>query len=654
MNTITKSLIAILSLAFAVSCNNCSEITYKEADNPLYIDPVYNGSTDPMVCYNPNTRTYFMYYTSRRSNVRGLNGIESVHGSPIGIAESKDGGATWNYIGDAIIDYHPDDNPTYWAPEIIWNEGIFHMYLTYVPGIFNDWSHPRDIVHLTSRDGISWHTESVLDLAVHKVIDACVAKLPDGTWRMWYNNEPDGKTIFYADSPDLYNWTDKGKVTSIVTNGEGPNVFTLNGKNYMIVDEWKGLSVFTTEDFDNWTKQDAAYLVDGQNGQDKGNHADVEVVNGHAYMFYFSGIKPKTDPETGKQIRQRGSAVYVTELLVNEEGNLYCDTTQPCMINLTCDKPAEEYSVPLSRVRCSDPFILTDKEAGCYYMYSTGGGGRVMSRCSKDLENWTAPFTVMEFPASHWAGSRAASWAAEVHEYQGKYYLFTTSHTREIMETLPGRGNIPHRAVQIYVADSPRGPFRDFTNNTPHTPWNWASLDGTLWVEDGVPYMVYCHEWLQAEDGTMEAVRLPDDLGLPTEEPVTLFKASEAPWSGEMLALGNKTNGMDIGGHVTDGPWLFKTKKGRLGMLWSSWYANAHETYAIGAAYSESGTLMGPWVQEDEPLFTENGGHGMLFETLDGKTKLCMHYVDPNDERPSRKPILLDVDLSGDRLKIKK
>ena len=336
-----KSL-AFLTVALAVLAVSCGPRATKQAeripaDFPLYIDPVYNGSTDPMVWYNPNTKTYYMYHTSRRSNVEGLGGIESVHGSPIGIAESRDGGASWTYLRDADIDYAPDPNPTYWAPEVIWHEGKFHMYLTYVPGIFDTWEHPRDIVHLTSTDGISWHTESVLDLAVRKVIDACVAQLPDGTWRLWYNNEPDGKTIFYADSPDLYHWTDKGKVLSIVTRGEGPNVFTLNGKIYMIVDEWKGLSVFTTEDYDNWTKQEGRYLVDGVDGQLRGNHADVEVVDGHAYMFYFSGIR-ETDPATGQPRRRRGSAVYVTELVQAEDGTLSCDTTQPCLINLCADK----------------------------------------------------------------------------------------------------------------------------------------------------------------------------------------------------------------------------------------------------------------------------------------------------------------------------
>ena len=99
-STISKIALFLLVIAGSYACGTKSvPVEYKQADRPLFIDPVYNGSTDPMVCYNPTTESYYMYYTSRRSNVDGLNGIESIHGSPIGIAESKDGGATWEYIG---------------------------------------------------------------------------------------------------------------------------------------------------------------------------------------------------------------------------------------------------------------------------------------------------------------------------------------------------------------------------------------------------------------------------------------------------------------------------------------------------------------------------------------------------------------------------
>lgn len=316
---------------------------------------------------------------------------------------------------------------------------------------------------------------------------------------------------------------------------------------------------------------------------------------------------------------------------------------------IVCSAQESIYTVPITSIRCSDPFIYPDATDSTYYMYSTGGGGRVMARASKDLVNWTEPFCVMEFPEGHWGGAGTSSWASEVHFYKGKYYLFTTSHNKaDIIQSIAGRCDIPHRATQIYVADSPRGPFRDFTDNKAHTPDNWAALDGTLWVENGIPYMIFCHEWLQTVDGTMDIVRLPQDLGVPEEKPHTLFKASDAPWSKEMLSVGNKTNGLDLGGHVTDGPWIFRTQTGRLGMLWSSWYG--HNQYAIGAAYSESGSVMGPWVQEKEPIFRNNGGHGMLFRTFDGDLKLCFHVVDDTDENPGRTPVVRDVDDSGDKL----
>lgn len=351
---------SILLLAIAVSTTlegqdlpktvSRDGIKYTLADRPLFIDPVLNGSTDPMVCYNYNTNRWYMYYTSRRSNVQGLRGTESVHGSPIGIAASSDGGATWTYIGNCSIDYHPDENPTYWAPEVIEYQGTYHMYLTYVPGIFDNWEHPRDIVHLTSKDGISWTTQSVLKLAVQKVIDACIIQMPNGTWRLWYNNETDNKAIYYAESPDLYNWTDKGKV-NLSTVGEGPNVIYWHGKYFMIVDEWKGLSVFSSDDAINWTKQEE-YLIAGIPVQEetavvttpavatdaqrparvrwvdgtRGNHADLELANNRAYMFYFSSIPAV--------MNMRGYAVYVQELIYNSNGTISVDPTAPCYINL--------------------------------------------------------------------------------------------------------------------------------------------------------------------------------------------------------------------------------------------------------------------------------------------------------------------------------
>ena len=49
-------------------------------------------------------------------------------------------------------------------------------------------------------------------------------------------------------------------------------------------------------------------------------------------------------------------------------------------------------------------------------------------------------------------------------------------------------------------------------------------------MEDGKPWMVYAHEWIQKIDGTMEAIPLTNDLTAAAGDPIYLFKASDAPW----------------------------------------------------------------------------------------------------------------------------
>jgi hypothetical protein len=97
-------------------------------------------------------------------------------------------------------------------------------------------------------------------------------------------------------------------------------------------------------------------------------------------------------------------------------------------------------------------------------------------------------------------------------------------------------------------------------------------------------------------------------------------------------------------GWVTDGPQMFRTKTGKLGMLWSSW---GEHRYAQGIAYSTSGSIKGPWVQEKEAFKGDNSGHGMLFTTFEGKLLFVIHHA---EETGSRKPQLYEVDNSGDKL----
>ncbi|HTH30635.1 MAG TPA: glycoside hydrolase family 43 protein [Lacibacter sp.] len=300
--------------------------------------------------------------------------------------------------------------------------------------------------------------------------------------------------------------------------------------------------------------------------------------------------------------------------------------------------PDVRKNVPLDSIVLSDPFILADTKTKLYYM--TGTGGALWK--SKDLKLWDGPYRVAKTDSTSWMGPSPMIWAAEIHAYQNKYYYFATFTNRNIkIDTVNGTA-IERRACHILVSDSPDGPYVPMKDEI-YLPANMPTLDGTLWIDkDGKPYMVYCYEWLQNLNGTIEKIELKPDLSGTIGKATLMFRASEAPWSREKDA-----NGKDKPNKVTDGPWLFETKKGRLGMIWTSWI---YDVYTQGIAYSTSGTLNGPWVQEKEPITPPNFGHGMLFRTFDGKLLMSVHSHKEVNGRYRRIPHLFEIDLTGDRL----
>ena len=86
-------------------------------------------------------------------------------------------------------------------------------------------------------------------------------------------------------------------------------------------------------------------------------------------------------------------------------------------------------------------------------------------------------------------------------------------------------------------------------------------------------------------------------------------------------------------------------------MIWTSWI---DDVYTQGVAYSESGTLDGPWVHEPKPITPPNFGHGMLFRALDGSWLMSVHSHKNVNGRYIRVPHLFEIDLSGDKLKVGK
>ena len=186
-------------------------------------------------------------------------------------------------------------------------------------------------------------------------------------------------------------------------------------------------------------------------------------------------------------------------------------------------------NVLLDSITLSDPFILADHKTKMYYM--TGTGGRLWK--SKDLKFWNGPYQVTQTDPQSWMGPKPMIWAAEIHQFKNKYYYFATFTNRAVKIDTVDENIIERRASHILVSDKPDGPYVPMKDPI-YLPANKPTLDGTFWVDkDKKPYMVYCYEWLQNRNGTMEKIELKPDLSGSIGESKLLFRASDSPWSRE-------------------------------------------------------------------------------------------------------------------------
>ena len=157
--------------------------------------------------------------------------------------------------------------------------------------------------------------------------------------------------------------------------------------------------------------------------------------------------------------------------------------------------------------------------------------------------------------------------------------------------------------------------------------------------DEGDPWIVYCHEWVQVTDGEIAAQRLSHDLVEAVGDPVLLFRASEATWARRLV---HPRVPPEVSAYVTDGPFLHRLATGELVMLWSSL---GEQGYAMGVARSESGRVEGPWTQESEPIWALDGGHGMIARTLGGQLVLTLHQ--PNETPLERATLHRLVESEG-------
>ena len=281
----------------------------------------------------------------------------------------------------------------------------------------------------------------------------------------------------------------------------------------------------------------------------------------------------------------------------------------------------------LNEIHIRDPYILALNDK--YYMYGTRGKG-CWDVCSgfdvyvsDNLVEWSDPVSVFEKNDNFW-GTRQF-WAPEVHEYNGKFYMFASF-----------KDENRHRATHILVSDAPDKTFVPLTSE-PITPSEWDCLDGTLYVSKaGEPYLVFCHEWTQVSDGEICAVPLTNDLKERAGEVKILFKGSHPAWA----------TGTAKGNFVTDGPFLYRDNND-LYVIWSTYVGNYVEAFAV----STSGEITGEWLHSEKFIFHNDGGHGMIFKDFNGNLKFIMHKPNVN---PDERPVIFDIEIENKTIFLKK
>ena len=278
-------------------------------------------------------------------------------------------------------------------------------------------------------------------------------------------------------------------------------------------------------------------------------------------------------------------------------------------------------------IRVRDPFVLAEEDF--YYLYATTGETTYSYYKGKDLANWEPGGVAFEIPQEFWAYKDV--WAGEVHRWHGRFYLFVSL-----------LGHDGRRGTQVAVADRPEGPFLPLADRAV-TPAQQSCIDGTLYVEGGVPYIVYSHDWpdhfvpeKNAFVGEICAARLTPDLKAIEGEPWVLFDSDEAPIS-RATPDRIEWEGKPSIRYGSDGPFLHRFPDGQLVLIWSP-YLN--DNYVTLGAVSESGSVKGPWRHMERPVYDRDGGHAMLFTGRDGVLRISLHSPERfGDERAHFFPV---------------
>jgi hypothetical protein len=333
----------ILSATVAIAQPQADSIKY-QPPSPLYRDPIFDGAADPVLVYNKAKKEWVMLYTQRRANVQSP-GVAFCYGTAIGVATSADNGHSWVYKGALELNFEKGMN-TFWAPDVVYDNGVYHMFVVYIRGVRSQWGGETQLVHYTSQNLWDWKYLGPVKLPAHDIIDPTLIKLSDGKWHMWYKDQKLGSITMTAVSSDLVSWQVADKPAIGGKAHEGPKIFKFKNYYWMITDEWQGLRVYRSRDAKEWERQGLILDKPGHRNEDTptGAHADVVISGGHAYIIYFTHPGRKAHQDDGGLDKDgaytyssRRTSIHAAELEF-DGGTLVCDRDKPFNFYLKTDQ----------------------------------------------------------------------------------------------------------------------------------------------------------------------------------------------------------------------------------------------------------------------------------------------------------------------------
>ncbi|MBI2513906.1 MAG: family 43 glycosylhydrolase [Opitutae bacterium] len=397
----------------------------------------------------------------------------------------------------------------------------------------------------------------------------------------------------------------------------------------MLVDLWRGLGVYRSDDFAHWTAQTDNLLAQPGRGTDDGvigGHPGVVVNGDRAFLFYFThpGRTPDAAHAKLDTTEQRRSSIQVVELH-ERDGVLSCDRDAPTFVDLG-EPPAApaHYANPLIEQR-ADPHIFRHTDGWYYFMGTVPEYDRLELRRARTIEGLATaePKTIWR---KHAAGPMGAHiWAPEIHFIDGKWFIYFAAGEAEKI------WNIRNYVLENSAANPLDGEWIE--RGQIDTGWQSFALDATTFAHRGRRYLV----WAQndpAIKGNTNLYLAP--LASPTQlaGPAVRISRPEFPWE-------------QVRYWVNEGPAVL-VRHGRIFITYSA--AGTGAEYCLGLlSADENADLLDPqsWQKSPTPVFTTseaNGifgpGHNSFTTAPDGADLLVYHARNYRDIRgdPLRDP----------------